>query len=102
MTLLRGVYNDRLAKGVATLLDKGEYMSNWSFDLTNSADQRLELDSKLRGEILALDNIGRGDEIHGSIGVIYSGDRVKGCSLIGPLEARGVAFSWKLREVSTS
>ena len=77
-------------------------MSNWSLDLTNSADQRQELDSKLRGEILALDNVGRGDEIHGSIEVIYSDDRVKGCSLIGLLEERGVAFSWKVKEAPTS
>jgi hypothetical protein len=72
-------------------------MSNWFFDLTGSSNQRQELDSELR-KILALDNVGRGDEIHGAIKVIYSQDDAKRASLIDSLEARGVAFSWQRKE----
>jgi hypothetical protein len=72
-------------------------MSNWFFDLIGSSNQRRELDSELR-KILALDNVGRGDEIHGTVNVIYSEDDAKRASLIGSLEARGVAFSWQRKE----
>lgn len=68
-------------------------MSNWFFDLTGSSNQRRELDSELRN-ILALDSVGRGDEIHGTVQVIYSEDDAMRASLIGSLEARGVTFSW--------
>ncbi len=64
-------------------------MAAWHFDVKDTA----ELDSKIRGEILALDLLGRGDEIHGTVHVTYSDESAKRASLAGLLEARCVAFS---------
>jgi hypothetical protein len=64
-------------------------MSVWHFDVKNAAD----LDARLR-EILSLDNVGRGDEVNGTVHVSYSDEHVRRATLIGVLEARGVSFSW--------
>jgi hypothetical protein len=50
---------------------------------------------KIRGEILALDLLGRGDGIYGTVRVTYSDEGAKRASLASLLEARGVAFSWE-------
>jgi hypothetical protein len=65
-------------------------MADWHFEVTSAA----ELDQKIRGEILALDNLGRGDEMHGTVHVTYSDDGVKLAGLLPLLEARGIAFTW--------
>lgn len=66
-------------------------MTLWKFE----ADSPEDLDQSLRSEVLALDNLGRGDEIHGTIIVSFSNQRVKAASLVPALEARGVAFRWE-------
>lgn len=65
-------------------------MPAWNFDVESAAD----LDIKLRNEIFALDNLGRGDEIHGTVSVVYSDENAKTSSLVAQLESRGVAFIW--------
>ena len=65
-------------------------MPAWSFNVENAAD----LDIKLRNEIFALDNLGRGDEIYGTVSVVYSDDNAKTSSMVAQLESRGVAFIW--------
>ena len=65
-------------------------MPDWYFDVNSAA----ELDGKLR-EILFLDNVGRGDEIYGTVHISYSDRGVELASLISVLEARGVSFSWE-------
>ena len=52
-----------------------------------------ELDAKIRN-ILALDNVGRGDEIGGTLNVYYSDDSARLASLIPVLESRGVMIAW--------
>jgi len=52
-----------------------------------------ELDNEIR-DILALDRVGRGDEICGTLHVHYSDESVKKATLIPPLEARGVGIQW--------
>jgi hypothetical protein len=66
-------------------------MADWHFDAVTAG----ELDGKLRGEILALDNLGRGDEIRGTVHVTYSDESVKQAILIPLLQGRGVVFDWK-------
>lgn len=66
-------------------------MSVWHFDVRDAA----ELDAKIRGEILALELLGRSDEIHGTVYVKYSDENVKRASLVRLLEGRGIAFSWE-------
>lgn len=53
-----------------------------------------ELDSKIR-DIAALENVGRGDEIYGTLHVEYSDESVKQASLIPWLENRGVRIVWR-------
>lgn len=65
-------------------------MPAWSFEVKGAED----LDIKLRSEIFALDNLGRGDEIYGTVSVVYSDDNAKTSSLVAQLESRGVAFVW--------
>ena len=55
------------------------------------------LDVKLRNEIFALDNLGRGDEVYGTVSVVYSDENAKTSSLVAQLEARGVVFTWSER-----
>ena len=68
-------------------------MPAWSFNVENAA----ELDVKLRNEIFALDNLGRGDEVYGTVSVVYSDENAKTSSLVAQLEARGVVFTWSER-----
>jgi len=65
-------------------------MPAWSFEVKGAED----LEIKLRNEIFALDNLGRGDEIYGTVSVVYSDDNAKTSSLVAQLESRGVAFIW--------
>jgi hypothetical protein len=65
-------------------------MPAWSFDVKNAA----ELDVKLRSEIFALDNLGRGNEIYGTVSVVYSENDARMSSLVAQLESRGVVFVW--------
>ena len=66
-------------------------MPLWKFEASSPED----LDRRLRSEVLALDNLGRGDEIHGTIVVSFSDERVTSASLVPLLEARGVTFHWE-------
>ena len=59
-----------------------------------SAKTATELDAKLR-EIFALDNVGRGDEISGTLYIDYSDESVKLATLVPTLESRGVAIVWR-------
>jgi hypothetical protein len=68
----------------------GREMATWKFSVSTAG----ELDQKLRGEVLALDNLGRGDEIYGTVIVSYVDEGVKGASLVPELESRGVKFQW--------
>jgi hypothetical protein len=68
-------------------------MPAWNFDVMNAA----ELDVKLRNEIFALDSLGRGSEIYGTVSVVYSEDDAKTSSLVAQLESRGVIFVWHKR-----
>jgi hypothetical protein len=52
-----------------------------------------ELDRKIR-EIFALDQVGRGDEISGTLNVYYSDEAVKLATLLPHLIARGVEVEW--------
>jgi hypothetical protein len=65
-------------------------MPIWTF----SVDSANELDNKLRSEILALDLMGRGDEVYGEVIVICSDSSVRSASLIPLLESRGVNFKF--------
>lgn len=65
-------------------------MPAWSFEVEGAED----LDIKLRNEIFALDNLGRGDEVYGTVSVVYSDDNAKTSRLVAQLESRGVAFTW--------
>jgi hypothetical protein len=56
-----------------------------------------ELDAEIR-DILYLDDMGRGEEISGTLHVDYSDESVKQASLISNLESRGVAIDWRKRE----
>lgn len=56
-----------------------------------------ELDAEIR-DIFALDAVGRGDEISGTLQVRYSNECVRKASLISKLEARGVRISWDKTE----
>ena len=53
-----------------------------------------ELDAEIR-DILALDEIQRGDEISGRLYVDYSDESVKSASLVSVLEERGVTIIWR-------
>jgi len=53
-----------------------------------------ELDAEIR-DIFALDMVGRGHEIGGTLHVNYTDESVKQASLIPRLEARGVSIIWK-------
>jgi hypothetical protein len=52
-----------------------------------------ELDAQIR-DIFALDNVGRGAEISGTLNVEYSDETVKQATLLPLLEARGVRVAW--------
>ena len=52
-----------------------------------------ELDAEIR-DIFALDLVGRGDQISGTLHVEYADESVKQASLIPRLEARGVTIEW--------
>ena len=65
-------------------------MPAWSFEVEDVTD----LDIKLRNEIFALDNLGRGDEIYGTVSVVYSDENAKSSNLVAQLESRGVTFNW--------
>lgn len=65
-------------------------MPNWYFDVSSKE----ELDLKIRTEILALENIQRGDEIFGSVYVTSPDESVMKASLVPLLEARGVSVEW--------
>jgi hypothetical protein len=53
-----------------------------------------ELDADVR-DIFYLDEVGRGDEICGTLNVVYSHESVKDSTLISLLERRGVAITWR-------
>jgi len=56
-----------------------------------------ELDAEIR-DILALDQIQRGDEISGTLNVDYSDESVKSASLVSVLENRGVTVRWRKKQ----
>jgi hypothetical protein len=56
-------------------------------------DSPEELDAAIR-DIFALDNLGRGDEISGTLNVEYSDESVKQAFMLLLLEARGVHIAW--------
>jgi len=58
-----------------------------------------ELDAEIR-DIFALDQVGRGDEISGTLYIDYVGEATKSASLIPTLEARGVGIVWRKKQVS--
>jgi hypothetical protein len=68
-------------------------MPVWNFDVKDAA----ELDSKIRGEILALDLLGRGDEIYGTVNITYSDESARRATLVSLLAARGLVFVWEKR-----
>jgi len=53
-----------------------------------------ELDAQIR-DIFALDSVGRGDEISGTLYVDYSDESVKQASLLPYLRGRGVTVEWR-------
>jgi hypothetical protein len=53
-----------------------------------------ELDAEVR-DILALEMVGRGDEISGTLYVDYEDEAVKNSSLITQLTIRGVDVVWR-------
>jgi hypothetical protein len=53
-----------------------------------------ELDAEIR-DIFALDMVGRGDEISGTLLVYYTDDSVKNAALVPALENRGVFIDWR-------
>ena len=52
-----------------------------------------ELDVEIR-DVFSLDEVGRGDEISGTLHVDYSDESVKRASLVPLLESRGVTVEW--------
>lgn len=52
-----------------------------------------ELDAEIR-DIFALDMLGRGDEISGTLHVSYTDESVKDAALVPALENRGVFIEW--------
>lgn len=52
-----------------------------------------ELDAQIR-DIFALDMVGRGDEISGTLHVNYTDEAAKQASLLPALQARGVSINW--------
>jgi hypothetical protein len=69
-------------------------MPHWYLDVETPQ----ELDARLRSDVLALDNLGRGDEIYGTVYVTYTDATVMRASLVPDLEARGVRFLWHKKE----
>jgi hypothetical protein len=60
------------------------------------AKNRGELEVWLRGNVFALDNLGRGDEIHGlKVYVKCPDPAARNSPLVMALEARGVIFKWE-------
>jgi hypothetical protein len=53
-----------------------------------------ELDAEIR-DIFALDSVGRGDEVSGTLYVDYTDESVKKASLLPTLQRRGVAIVWR-------
>jgi hypothetical protein len=53
-----------------------------------------ELDAEIR-DIFALDQVGRGDEISGTLYINYSDESAKLAHLLPTLERRGVAIVWR-------
>ena len=53
-----------------------------------------ELDTEIR-DIFVLDQVGRGDEIGGTLYVNYSDEIVRQAHLIPVLESRGVHIEWR-------
>jgi len=68
-------------------------MPDWFFDVSSKD----ELDLKIRTEILALENLGRGDEIYGTVHVTSHEESVMEASLVLYLKARGVSVEWILK-----
>lgn len=66
-------------------------MPGWTFDVATAAD----LESRLRNEIFALDNLGRGDEINGTVTVDCPDQSARTSILVAQLESRGVVFLWR-------
>jgi hypothetical protein len=52
-----------------------------------------ELNAEIR-DIFSLDDVGRGDEICGTLNIYYSDDSVKDASELSRLEDRGVSVVW--------
>jgi hypothetical protein len=69
-------------------------VSDWYFQVNTAND----LDSKIRGEIAALENLGRGDEMHGTVHVEYSDEAIKNASLIPWLRNKGIAIEWRKKQ----
>lgn len=62
-------------------------------DVNNAVD----LDGEIRS-IFALDQVGRGDEISGTLAIDYVGEATKQASLIPALERRGVEIVWRKKQ----
>ena len=52
-----------------------------------------ELDAEIR-DIFALDLVGRGDQISGTLHIEYTDESVKQAKLLSQLEGRGVTIEW--------
>ena len=52
-----------------------------------------ELDKEIR-DILAMDSVGRGDQISGTLHVHFSDESVKDATLLSALVDRGVKIDW--------
>jgi hypothetical protein len=65
-------------------------MPDWVCEVDTAA----QLDAEIRN-IAALENVGRGDEIHGTFTVRYSDESVKKASLVSWLESKEVVVVWK-------
>jgi hypothetical protein len=59
-----------------------------------------DLDGEIR-DILALQDVGRDDEIAGTLHVYYSNESVKQATQLGQLEQRGVLIVWHRRLPTT-
>jgi len=55
------------------------------------------LDNEIK-DILALDHVGRGDEICGTLHVHYSDESIKKATQLRLLEERGVSVQWHKKE----
>ena len=64
-------------------------MADWLCKVTTAN----ELDAEIRN-IAALEMVGKGDEIYGTLHVTYSDEAVKQASLIPWLKSKGVAIEW--------